>query len=198
MNNDISDMLQNFSKMMNNQEMPENIKNILNSMNNNNGNSNSTSCNNNNNGNSNSYNNNINGNNNGYNNSNSHGNNNGCNNSNSSVNNNSKCNNKYDQNNTSGCSSNNNYQSNENTSTSQNSQNNIFGDIDINTILKLQKIMNSINNDKQNDSRANLLKSLKPYLKESRKNKVDQYIQLMKMGKVFEIMNPLGGDEKHV
>ena len=58
--------------------------------------------------------------------------------------------------------------------------------------------MNSMNNDKQNDSRTNLLKSLKPYLKESRKDKVDQYIQLMKMGKVFEIMNPLGGDKKNV
>ena len=62
----------------------------------------------------------------------------------------------------------------------------------------MQKIMNSINNDKQNDSRTNLLMSLKPYLKDSRKNKVDKYIQLMKMGKIFEIINPLGGDNKNV
>lgn len=79
----------------------------------------------------------------------------------------------------------------------ENSSNNIFGNLDMNTILKLQQIMNSMN-DKQNDSRTNLLMSLKPYLKESRKNKVDQYIQLMKMEKIFEIMNPLGGDSKHV
>lgn len=45
-----------------------------------------------------------------------------------------------------------------------------------------------------NDPRANLLKSLKPYLKESRKEKVDQYIKLFGMGKVFEMLNPLGGD----
>ena len=57
--------------------------------------------------------------------------------------------------------------------------------------------MSSLNNN-QDDSRANLLRSLKPYLKDSRKNKVDQYIQLMKMGKIFEIMNPLGGDNKNV
>lgn len=68
----------------------------------------------------------------------------------------------------------------------------------MNTILKMQKIMSSLNNDKQNDSRTNLLISLKPYLKDSRKNKVDQYIQLMKMGKIFEILNPSGGDNKHV
>ena len=75
--------------------------------------------------------------------------------------------------------------------------NNIFGNIDINTIFKMQQIMSSLNN-KENDSRTNLLMSLKPYLKESRKNKVDQYIQLMKMEKVFEIMIPLGGEKKNV
>ncbi len=85
---------------------------------------------------------------------------------------------------------------NSNRSNTSNS-NNPFENFDMNTFLKMQQIMNSINS-KQNDSRTNLLMSLKPYLKESRKNKVDQYIQLMKMGKIFEIMNPLGGDNKHV
>lgn len=132
----MSDMLNNFTKMLNNQEMPDNIKNILNSMNNN---SNNTS-----------------------------------NNSNINSNNNSQ-------------------NSNQNPSS-----NNPFGDFDMNTILKMQKIMSSMNNDKQADYRTNLLMSLKPYLKESRKGKVDQYVQLMKMGKIFEIMNPLGGDNKHV
>ena len=87
--------------------------------------------------------------------------------------------------------------SNENNQTDAKTTNNPFGNIDINTIMKMQQIMSSMN-DKQNDSRTNLLLSLKPYLKESRKNKVDQYIQLMKMEKIFEIMNPLGGDSKHV
>lgn len=132
----MSDMLNNFTKIINNQEIPDNIKNILNSMNNN---SNNTS-----------------------------------NNSNINSNNNSQ-------------------NSNQNSSS-----NNPFGDFDMNTILKMQKIMSSMNNDKQADYRTNLLMSLKPYLKESRKGKVDQYVQLMKMGKIFEIMNPLGGDNKHV
>lgn len=132
----MSDMLNNFTKIINNQEIPDNIKNILNSMNNN---TNNTS-----------------------------------NNSNINSNNNSQ-------------------NSNQNSSS-----NNPFGDFDMNTILKMQKIMSSMNNDKQADYRTNLLMSLKPYLKESRKGKVDQYVQLMKMGKIFEIMNPLGGDNKHV
>ena len=83
------------------------------------------------------------------------------------------------------------------TSSDQNNTNNIFENIDINTIFKIQQIMSSMKNS-QNDSRTNLLLSLKPYLKDSRKSKVDQYIQLMKMEKIFEIMNPLGGDTNHV
>ena len=163
----MSELMKNFSQMMNNQQMPENIKNILGSMsmnNNGNGNLNNTS------------------NKNSTNNKNSNNNNLG----NSSDKNISDNCDSFKQNN----ANNNNF--------NNNSTNNIFEDIDFNTILKFQKVMNSINNDKQNDSRANLLMSLKPYLKESRKSKVDQYIQLMKMGKVFEIINPLGGDKNNV
>ena len=67
-------------------------------------------------------------------------------------------------------------------------------EIDINTILKLKKVMDSMNS-KKDDPRSRLLLSLKPYLKESRRKKVDQYIQLFGLGKAFEIMNSLGGDQ---
>ena len=43
--------------------------------------------------------------------------------------------------------------------------------------MKMKTIMDSMKNNK-NDPRANLLKSLKPYLNSKRKEKVDQYIQL--------------------
>ena len=69
-------------------------------------------------------------------------------------------------------------------------------EFDINTMLKMKSIIDA-KKKKKNDPRANLLKSLKPYLKESRKEKVDQYIQLFNMGKVFEILNPLGGEKKN-
>lgn len=151
MNEDMSEMINNFSKMMNNQQMPDNIRNILNSMGNSSGTDNKTT---------------------------------------SNAENKSYENGKSRDN--SSASKNSNTEHNDNIN-----ENNIFGNMDINTLLKMQKIMSSMN-DKQNDSRSNLLLSLKPYLKESRRNKVDQYIQLMKMEKIFEIMNPLGGDNKNV
>ena len=71
-----------------------------------------------------------------------------------------------------------------------------FSNFDLDTMLKMKAIIENMNKG-QNDPRANLLKSLKPYLKQSRKNKVDQYIKLFSMGKAFEILNPLGGEKKN-
>jgi len=79
--------------------------------------------------------------------------------------------------------------------TSENSEQN-FSNFDLDTMLKMKAIIENMNKC-QNDPRANLLKSLKPYLKQSRKNKVDQYIKLFSMGKAFEILNPLGGEKKN-
>ena len=60
-------------------------------------------------------------------------------------------------------------------------------------LLKMKSIMDKMNNNK-NDPRSNLLLSLKPYLKESRKNKVEQYIQLFNMSKIIEAFNQTGGE----
>lgn len=81
-------------------------------------------------------------------------------------------------------------------SSDENRQNSVNTDFDINTILKMKSIIDSMNNQKD-DPRANLLMSLKPYLKPSRKEKVDQYVKLFQMGKVIEVLNPLGGDKNH-
>lgn len=70
-----------------------------------------------------------------------------------------------------------------------------FPDIDLNMMLKLKSIMDSMKNQKE-DPRANLLRSLKPYLKSSRRDKVDQYIQMFQMTKVMEIFQELGGDKQ--
>lgn len=59
--------------------------------------------------------------------------------------------------------------------------------IDIETIMKMKSIMEKMNNS--DDPRSNLLLSLKPYLKESRKEKIDQYIKLFGMSKVLEMFN---------
>ena len=68
-------------------------------------------------------------------------------------------------------------------------------DLDIETIMKIKKIMDSMKETK-NDPRANLLRSLKPYLKDSRKEKVEQYIHFLGIEKAFETFGSLGGDKK--
>ena len=53
-----------------------------------------------------------------------------------------------------------------------------------------------IRTDFTNNSGANLLRSLKPYLNPSRQKKVDEYIQLFNIEKVINLMNQSGGDKK--
>lgn len=139
---DMADMLKNFSSMMEGKEIPDNIKEMLNSFTNNS--------------------------------SNNSNNNNTDNNSNSNSNRNTSIN------------SNNTNDSNQSSS---------MPNIDIETMLKLQKVMSAMNSN-SNSSGANLLRSLKPYLKPSRQAKVDEYIQLLNIEKVIGLMNLSGGDKK--
>ena len=66
--------------------------------------------------------------------------------------------------------------------------------IDFETIMKMKNVMEKMKGS-GNDPRANLLLSLKPYLKDSRKDKVDQYIKLFGMSKVMEVFNNFGGED---
>jgi len=86
--------------------------------------------------------------------------------------------------------------STESRSDTQNNSSLDFPDFDIKTMLKMKSIIDSMNKQ-QNDPRANLLRSLKPYLKPSRKEKVEQYIKIFSMGKMFEVLNPLGGEKNN-
>lgn len=67
--------------------------------------------------------------------------------------------------------------------------------IDFETIMKMKQIMDKMKGS-GDDPRANLLRSLKPYLKERRKDKIDQYIRLFGMSKVMEAFNNTGGEAK--
>ena len=75
------------------------------------------------------------------------------------------------------------------------SSNSSAPDIDINTMLKMKQVIDSMNANKD-DPRTNLLLSLKPYLKESRQKKVEQYVKLFGIEKAFEAFNILGGENK--
>ena len=64
---------------------------------------------------------------------------------------------------------------------------------DMETIMKIMKIMKASNQDSPSKE---LLKSLKPFLNENRKEKVDQYIKILGMTKALEIFNELGDKNK--
>lgn len=81
-------------------------------------------------------------------------------------------------------------------STNNSSSTSNFGNIDLETIMKMKSIIDKMNI--KDDPRSNLLESLKPYLKESRKSKVDQYIQLMNLSRVMDVFPFMGGDKKNV
>ena len=64
--------------------------------------------------------------------------------------------------------------------------------IDMETILKIKSIMENLN--KKDDPRANLLYSLKPYLRESRQKKVDQYVNIFKIAQITNLFKNEKGD----
>ena len=61
-----------------------------------------------------------------------------------------------------------------------------FSKIDMNTILKMKSIMEKLNNS--NDPRSNLLYSLKPYLRENKKEKLDQYANMLNIAKIADLL----------
>ena len=71
---------------------------------------------------------------------------------------------------------------NSNNNEQENNNPNLNG-IDINAIMKLSS---SINNN--SDPRNNLLSSLKPYLRDNKKEKLDNYINLLNMSKIAETL----------
>ncbi|MBR3162583.1 MAG: hypothetical protein IKF17_00575 [Clostridia bacterium] len=71
--------------------------------------------------------------------------------------------------------------------TSSSGKNQSSLNIDVETIIKLKGIIDNINS--KDDPRANLLYSLKPYLRDSRKAKLDQYVNLLNMTKIVDLLN---------
>lgn len=84
---------------------------------------------------------------------------------------------------------------NENNNSNQENNNNNFN-LDFETIMKIKKAMDILNSNK-NSKEANLLLSLKPYLNNNRKQKLDQYIQFLNLSKVLEAFNFNGGVNKN-
>ena len=100
---------------------------------------------------------------------------------------------------TSGENTNNNMKSSESANTSDNSSNHSFNGnfdfskIDMNTMMKMKSVMEKMNHT--SDPRSNLLQSLKPYLRDEKKSKLDQYANLLNMANLMELFNQNNGKE---
>lgn len=168
MSNNMDDLFANVKKMVDSGNIPDDIKQMMSNLSNSNSNSNTSS---------NSQTNSIN-----------------SNNSNNTNSNNNDLNNILSQvspemlNNLGKMLNSNNRDSSQGSSQSNNFN------LDMNTIMKMKSIMENMNN--KNDPRANLLYSLKPYLRDSKKDKLDQYVNLLNVSKIAEIMNKNNNDTK--
>lgn len=85
-----------------------------------------------------------------------------------------------------------------NSSSTNNSNNSNFdfSQIDMNTILKMKSAFDNMNN--KNDPRSNLLYSLKPYLRQNKQEKLDQYVNLLNFSKVADMLKNDKKDDKNV
>ncbi len=98
-----------------------------------------------------------------------------------------------------GENTNNNMKSSESANTSDNSSNHSFNGnfdfskIDMNTMMKMKSVMEKMNHT--SDPRSNLLQSLKPYLRDEKKSKLDQYANLLNMANLMELFNQNNGKE---
>ncbi|OLA94833.1 MAG: hypothetical protein BHW64_02145 [Candidatus Melainabacteria bacterium LEY3_CP_29_8] len=81
--------------------------------------------------------------------------------------------------------SNNNQQSNSNSNTSQSNNGFDFNNIDIDTMMKMKSVIEKMNSS--SDPRSNLLQSLKPYLREEKRGKLDQYSKILNMTSIMEM-----------
>jgi len=63
-------------------------------------------------------------------------------------------------------------------------------------MMKIQNVMSKMKSLDNNDDMSKLLNSLKPYLRNEKQEKVDEYIKLIKMGKMTQFFDAFGGGKK--
>ena len=83
-------------------------------------------------------------------------------------------------------------QTESNSNNTNEQQDSTFNNIDFETIMKIKSIMETLN--KKDDPRSNLLYSLKPYLRESKQKKLDQYVNLLKITEISNLFKNGKGD----
>ena len=71
--------------------------------------------------------------------------------------------------------------------------NNGFEMPDMETIMRISQIMKALNSNENNAS-ANLLYSLKPFLRKSKQDKIEQYVKMLKLSSVISEFNKGNND----
>lgn len=61
-------------------------------------------------------------------------------------------------------------------------------------MMNIQKMMSMLNS-KSDDDLTNLLFALKPYLRNQKKEKIDEYVKLFRMGKMAELWNKMNSQK---
>jgi len=79
-----------------------------------------------------------------------------------------------------------------NNSNQSNTQQNTSFSFDPSLMLKIQKIMSSVTKE---DPKKNLLLSLKPFLRKSRQDKLNEYISMLTIANALEIFSDKGSDK---
>ena len=82
-------------------------------------------------------------------------------------------------------------QENSSNCNASNSDANSFNNMNMPDMETMMKIMSVMKNANKPSPSSELLKSLKPFLNETRKEKVDQYIKIIGVTKAFEAFNEL-------
>ena len=76
-------------------------------------------------------------------------------------------------------------------STCQSSNN--FEMPDMDTLMKITQIMKAMNSN-ENNANTNLLYSLKPFLRKSKQDKIEQYVKMLKLSSVISELNKGNND----
>ena len=59
---------------------------------------------------------------------------------------------------------------------------------DMDTLMKITQIMKAMNSN-ENNANTNLLYSLKPFLRKSKQDKIEQYVKMLKLSSVISELN---------
>ena len=78
--------------------------------------------------------------------------------------------------------------------TQSNSSKNFNNNLNPDNIQKMLQMATAVSNQTSDDDMSKLLFALKPYLRNEKKEKIDEYIKLIKMGKIAKLIDNMNNN----